>query len=175
MTTEIPTYEIGAVDGSELHIQYPYSATMEGFSNGIPVCDGSRFYYRPIIVGNQSLLYGPGSVTYEIIKCEEYTSGDIPTQNEISVDPKTYIDNYGYVHIGKSNLPVVPENGQVAPAIRVYFKTRYHYTNPSTGDAIVEESEENYFNVFRYDATLDAEMLRSIPYAASPSNSINMG
>ena len=173
MTTSIPTYEIGAIDGSDLHIQYPYNATMEGFGNGIPVCDGSRFYYRPIIVGNQSLLYGPGSVTYEITKCELVTSGDIPTVESMPIDLKTRIDNYGYVHIGKSNLPT--SEMTESQSIRITFISKYHYTNPSTGEAIVEESGENYFNAFRYDATLDAEMLRSIPYAAAPSNSINMG
>lgn len=172
MPMNIPTYKVGAVDGSNLYIQYPYTSTMQGFANGTPACDGSRFYYHPIIVGNPSLMYGPGSVTYEIIKCTEYISGDTPTENEILIDPKTRIDNYGYVHIGKSNLPAAA-NGQVAPVIRVYFKTRYHYTNPSTGDAIAEESQENYFNATAYNPTLDNEMLRSIPYAAAPSNSIN--
>lgn len=173
MPMDIPTYKVGGIDGSGLYIQYPYTSTMKGFENGIPVCDGARFYYRPIIVGNPSPMYGPGSVTYEIIKCMEYLSGDIPTENDIPIDPKTYIDNYGYVHIGKSNLPVIPPNGQVAPAIRVYFKTHYHYINPSSGDVISEESAENYFNAMAYDPTLDNEMLRSIPYAAAPSNSIN--
>ena len=173
MPMDIPTYEVGGIDGSDLYIQYPYTSTMRGFAAGIPVCDGARFYYQPIIVGNPSLMYGPGSVTYEIIKCTEYFSGDVPTENEIPIDPKTRIDNYGYVNIGKSNLPAATTNGQVAPAIRVYFKTRYHYTNPSTGDAISEESQENYFNATAYDSTLDDEMLRSIPYAAAPSNSIN--
>lgn len=172
MTTEIPTYKIGAIDGSNLLIQFPYLSTVQGFADGIPICDGCRFYYEPVIVGKRSLMYGPGSTTYEIVKCETVLDGDIPTIEAIPIDPKTYIDNYGYIHIGKSNQPLTAPPGHVSPAVRITFKTRYHYTDPSTGEPVIEESEENYFNVAAYDDTLDNEMLRSIPYATSPSNSI---
>lgn len=173
MPMDIPTYEVGEIDGSNLYIQYPYTSTMQGFANNIPVCDGARFYFQPIIIGNPSLMYGPGSVTYEIVKCETVIAGDIPSIVAIPIDPKTYIDNYGYVHIGKTNQAITVAPGLVAPDVRITFKTRYHYTNPSTGEEIVEESPENYFKVVAYDPTLDNEMLRSIPYAAAPSNSIN--
>lgn len=173
MPMDIPTYKVGAVDGSNLHIQYPYTSTMQGFTDNIPVCDGARFYYQPIIVGNPSLMYGPGSVTYEIVKCETVIDGDNPSIVAIPIDPKTYIDNYGYVHIGKTNQARTAPMGLVAPDVRITFKTRYHYTNPSTGEAVVVESSENYFKVANYNPALDNEMLRSIPYAAAPSNSTN--
>lgn len=164
----IPTYEIGAVDGTDLLIQYPNSMSTIGFTEGAQIFDGCRLYMDPIIVGNSSPLYGPGSTTYEITKCELVTSGDIPTVESMLIDPKTYIDNYGYVHIGKSNRP----NSEMTEnqTIRVTFKSNYHYINPSDGD-VVEVKGETYFQAINdIDSEILAERNRSIPYSALSGN-----
>lgn len=164
----IPTYEIGAVDGTNLLIQYPNAMYTIGFTEGADIFDGCRFYMSPLIVGNPSPLYGPGSATYEIVKCEIVTSGDIPTIEAIPIDPKTYIDNYGYVHIGKSNLP--NSDMTESQGIRITFKSTYHYINPSDGET-VEESGETYFNAVNdTDSDILNERNRSIPYAALSGN-----
>lgn len=170
MTTEIPTYTIGEVDEFNFLVQTPGSPFMVGFTEGMGISDGSRFYYQPIMVGSPSLMYGPGSATYEILKVESVTDGDVPLIVSIPIDPKTYIDNYGYVHIGESNFPPAIA-GLVNPVIRITFKYTYHYINPSTGETFTLEGE-TYFSSIRYNEALFDEMLRSIPYAAPPSNSI---
>ena len=128
MPMDIPTIEITADDlvinavgfnsePSALQVGTPYQLEMP-----------ARLF--PFIESNTP-LYGPGSVTYEITGVTIKIGVGNP--EPIAIDPKTYIDNYGIVHVGPSNMPVTNND------LRVYtitFNATYHYINPSDGTSI---------------------------------------
>lgn len=184
MTTEIPTYEIGAIAG------IGYRLKMNDNATPIPIIvsaditntekysytDGTkmRLYADPTYSdGHPSLMYGPGSVTYEVIGVT--TDNENHTGAAIPIDPKTYVDNYGYIHIGASNKPTDTTG---ATWIVIKIKPTYHYINPSTGDNVAISPADNATINIGLLAdpgdinTVNADRMRSIPYNYSPSDGL---
>ena len=171
MATSIPTYTLGAIDGFDLVISHKHTSQIEPYSAGISVYNGDRFYYNLDVVGNKSPLYGPGSVTYEVVKAEIVTVGDVVTREDCSLDPKTYIDNYGYIHVGKSNIST-PEMIAANKYYEISFIPTYHYFNPTEGDIVTEAWETATIRPVPDNFDMLDEMYRSIPYSMSPNNAL---
>lgn len=135
MPMDIPTIEITAPEFTGLNLM-SYSAnspvSIESGSNLAQVDLPARV--APIYANNSNAIfiggYNPGSVDYNIVSVVLGATDDLP-ETPIEVDPKTFIDNYGIIHVGESNL--TPWDA-VRPVV-ITFTATYHYVNPSDGTA----------------------------------------
>lgn len=181
MTTEIPTYEIGTITSIGYSLKMPDNATPIPIIPSADIADTEaypytdktkmRLYAEPTYDGYPSMMYGPGSVTYSVI--EVTTDNEGHTGAAIPIDPKTYVDNYGYVHIGESNKPTDVTG---AEWIVIKIKPTYHYINPSTGNNVAISPANNATLNIGLLADLgdisavNADRQRAIPYNYSPSD-----
>lgn len=107
--------------------------------------------------------YGPGSVTYEVTSVQVYNETS-KTYDPVAVDPKTYIDNYGIIHVGPSNLP----DYTARPKYRIAFNAIYHYVNPSTGAAVATAINNLQITPFVSPVILVQDERTAIPYQPQP-------
>ena len=132
MPMDIPTIEITAPEfaGVIVHMAGSEPVTIQPnntSANAATVYLPARVvpnYTTPSNAHMQLDAYGPGSLEYAILSVEEHGNTDTP----IEVDPKTFIDNYGNIHVGASNIT---NAGDVRKIIT--FNATYKYIDPSTG------------------------------------------
>lgn len=117
----------------------------------------------PNVNGN-SPLYGPGSARYEITGVTYKANGKDPAP--VAIDPKTYIDNYGYIHVGPSNMPKTN-----AGSYTITFKAIYSYIDPSTGD--VKSYETNNLKIMPMLTGIDLFQDRATAITYQPQPGTN--
>lgn len=182
----IPTYEIAAPSSIAYKLKLNDNATPADITPSAsiagtkvyPYIDSTkmRLYANPVYDdGHPSLMYGPGSATYEVI--EVTTDNENHTGAAIPIDSKTYVDNYGYIHIGASNKPTDITG---ATWIVIKIKPTYHYINPTTGNSVkVSPADNATLNIaLTYESSdieaINSENQRSIPYAPMPSDRLGL-
>ena len=189
MTTEIPTYEIGIPSDVSYTLKMPdyltpIELTPDDGYNGVTTIDYAGEKYAPRIYANPviataSLLYGPGSARYEVVHVETDDGADHAVNENLVIDPKTYVDAYGYIHLGRTNRPTA-EMGAEGLNVLVRIKPTYHYINPTTGTEVVKTLSDNAtlniaFTYTPYNQNeVMAENERSIPYNLMPSDRLGL-
>lgn len=132
MPMNIPTIEITAPEfaGVIVHMASSESATIEPNNTS---ANAPTIYLPARMAPNcnkpsnalmQLDAYGPGSIEYKILSVVKSGDPEIP----LAIDPKTFIDNYGNIHVGASNIT---NAGDVRKIIT--FNATYKYIDPSTG------------------------------------------
>lgn len=189
MTTEIPTYEISVPSAVSYTLKMPDIATPieltpdDGYDNMTHIGYAGekyapRIYANPAIE-TPSLLYGPGSARYEIVHVEADDGNDHAANETLPIDPKTYVDAYGYIHLGRTNRPTAEMDSE-GLGVLVRIKPTYHYLNPTTGTEVVKTLSDNAtLNiVFNYMPDNQNEVLaeneRSIPYTLLPGKRLGL-
>lgn len=183
----IPTYEIGIPSDVSYILKKPDHAlpvelTPDAGYDDVTTIDYAGEKYAPRLyaypeIAPSSLLYGPGSVRYEVVQVEIDDGVDHATNVNLAIDPKTYVDAYGYIHIGRTNRPTAEMSNK---SVLVRIKPTYHYLNPTTGTEVVKTLSDNatlniaftYMPVDQWD--VQAENERSIPYATMPSDILGL-
>lgn len=167
MPMDIPTIQVTPPDFSGVEI-YPFGGNGESITsnNTTPVSVQIPARVAPIVTNpskaaTQLDAYGPGSVEYTILNV---ALNDGNTETPVEIDPKTWISNYGILHVGPSNIT---SPSDTVPKV-ITFTATYKYINPSTG--VVYSLNLGNFKIVATHAAVNViqETLTAIKYDSQP-------
>lgn len=142
MPMDIPVIQVEQPTAENITVLYANNEIQEDGFRPLPVNSEPAIIGVPTrlsvmnTVNDTSGLVGYiniGSATFKITRVYIPAADDDSEDTNIPIDPKTWIDNYGNIHVGPSNIS---DSSVSADRKVIEITATFHYVDPSTGDVV---------------------------------------